>query len=384
MLKESLQNELDKFFKAISCSILPLHEVTDSAFCQARKKLLPSAFQELNRIQVDYYYDNITHERWSGFRLLAIDGSTLELPRSPKIRAYFGVHTLNDRKKEMSLARFSQCYDVLNNITVDTLLGKYAGKNTGEQSLAMEHTAYMNEGDLVLMDRNYPCFYLFSKLLSKQVHFCCRVKVGSWKAARELAKSDQEELITTITPSKQAKKVCETYGLSIEPIMVRFVKVVLNTGEIEILVTSLLDQEKYPTTIFGDLYFLRWGIEESYKNYKHKLEIENFTGKSPESVFQDVYAKVFSSNLTMILSTEASIELNQKRKQYKYKVNKTNALSKMKDVIVSLFYPDKRKEILAPLLKLFLINPVPIRPNRAFERCFGYHAKRYDMCYKRC
>ena len=86
----------------------------------------------------------------------------------------------------------------------------------------------------------------------------------------------------------------------------------------------------------------------------------------------------------MILSTEASIELNQKRKQYKYKVNKTNALSKMKDVIVSLFYPDRRKEILAPLLKLFLINPVPIRPNRAFERCFGYHAKRYDMCYKRC
>jgi len=128
MLKESLQNELDKFFKAISCSILPLHEVTDSAFCQARKKLLPSAFQELNRIQVDYYYDNITHERWLGFRLLAIDGSTLELPRSPKIREYFGLHALNDRKKEISLARFSQCYDVLNSITVDSLLGKYAGK----------------------------------------------------------------------------------------------------------------------------------------------------------------------------------------------------------------------------------------------------------------
>ena len=47
-------------------------------------------------------------------------------------------------------------------------------------------------------------------------------------------------------------------------------------------------------------------------NYKHKLERENFTGKSRKSVFQDIYAKVFSSNLTMILSTEASIELKKK------------------------------------------------------------------------
>jgi hypothetical protein len=43
-------------------------------------------------------------------------------------------------------------------------------------------------------------------------------------------------------------------------INVRFVRVRLSTGEFEVLVTSLLDEAKYPAAGFLELYGLRWGV----------------------------------------------------------------------------------------------------------------------------
>jgi len=42
---------------------------------------------------------------------------------------------------------------------------------------------------------------------------------------------------------------------------VRFVRVKLNTGENEVLVTSLYNEARYTTVDFAELYYLRWGIE---------------------------------------------------------------------------------------------------------------------------
>ena len=48
----------------------------------------------------------------------------------------------------------------------------------------------------------------------------------------------------------------------------RLVRVDLPSGEREILVSSLTDLEAYPTSLFADLYFQRWGVEEDYKVLK--------------------------------------------------------------------------------------------------------------------
>jgi len=53
-----------------------------------------------------------------------------------------------------------------------------------------------------------------------------------------------------------------------------------NNGQVEVLITSLLDMGKYPIEIFRDLYHLRWPVEEDYKTMKCRLELENFSGKS--------------------------------------------------------------------------------------------------------
>ena len=85
-------------------------------------------------------------------------------------------------------------------------------------------------------------------------------------------------------------------GLDLKPLKLRLIRIELETGEAEILITSLLDQQIHSYDQFAELYHLRWPVEEDYKTMKHWIEIENFSGKSVLSIYQDFHAKVFSKN----------------------------------------------------------------------------------------
>ena len=85
----------------------------------------------------------------------------------------------------------------------------------------------------------------------------------------------------------------------------RLIQVVLPTGHIEVLATSLLDAQTDPALAFAELYHARWNIEEAFKVLKHRLYVEQFTGELPESIRQDVHAKIFTANLAEALAREA-------------------------------------------------------------------------------
>ena len=73
----------------------------------------------------------------------------------------------------------------------------------------------------------------------------------------------------------------------------RLIKIVLESGEKEILCTSLTDTEKYQYKEFDSLYHYRWNEEGAYKLLKSRIEMENFSGKTAKAVKQDFHAKVF-------------------------------------------------------------------------------------------
>lgn len=77
----------------------------------------------------------------------------------------------------------------------------------------------------------------------------------------------------------------------------RLIKVILDSGEIEVLATSLLDGERYPATLFKALYHLRWGVETDYRQLKQSHELQNFSGRTPQAVQQDFYSQVLLNNL---------------------------------------------------------------------------------------
>jgi len=85
-------------------------------------------------------------------------------------------------------------------------------------------------------------------------------------------------------PSKKEIQNAVKNKLSYKPIKIRIVKVKLPSGEVELLATNLLNQNKYNTQEVGTLYRYRWGVEEGIKKIKPKMKIEQFGCRKSEGI----------------------------------------------------------------------------------------------------
>jgi len=358
LLKSAIQYELDSFYSQLLGRSMPRQEVTQSAFTQARKKLKFEAFVELNDQAVSAFYADAPIERWHGHRLLAVDGTTLRLPNTPEVR-----NTFDALEGEVPLGRLSELYDVCNDIVIGA---EFSALEIGEGFHAELLLPRANRGDVVLYDRGYPSFYLLSLHGKAGVDYCMRTPVGRFKAVAEFVVSGAIDQWVDIRPCRTAKQDCLRNDLPINPIRVRLIRVDLPDGEVEVLMTSL--GEEIPYTDFAALYFQRWGIEEGYKHQKCRAELENFSGKTVHSVYQDIYARLLTINLTAMCAFAADEQAQKAvgHRVLEYRVNRTKALSKAKYHLVCAIL--NMHERLEGLLSWIATDVEAVRPGRKFAR----------------
>ena len=384
--KSSIQRELDRFFKALDQSDFNIREVTKGAFTQARAKLNPWAFERLNEVAANSFYDGAAYYGWYGMRTLAVDGTRLVLPNHPSVVEEFGVHQFGPKADSpRSLAMGSMLYDVFSQITLDARLAPYA---SSERDLLMEHLDKVESGDLLLLDRGYPCFWLLFLLKAKGIEFCVRLKENWWLKVKDFTDSNEKERIVTFRlPKKDRKKLADFPHMQDAPLTCRLIKVELENGEKEILCTSLTDSGKYAYEDFEQLYHYRWNEEEAYKLLKSRVEIENFSGKTARAVRQDFHAKVFLMTLCAAYAhpiEEKVVEeykTDQNRK-YDQKINRTNALSMTQDILIGVLIRKQFEKALNAFDNIVANTREIIRPGRTNPRN-KKPKKLYYMNYKR-
>ena len=89
----------------------------------------------------------------------------------PSVIAEFGQHSFGPKADSpRSLALASMLYDVLNQMTIDAEIAPYSGS---ERDLLMKHLDKTKAGDILLLDRGYPCIWLLFLLKARGVEFCC-------------------------------------------------------------------------------------------------------------------------------------------------------------------------------------------------------------------
>jgi hypothetical protein len=117
---------------------------------------------------------------------------------------------------------------------------------------------------------------------------------------------------------------------------------------------------------------------------KLRAEVENWSGKSALSIYQDFHAKTFTSNLAAILAQPAQDEvtLQCQPKKYLYQINFAHLLSKMKDTVVTLLRGLHQENILTSLWQIMLQTVEPIRPGRKYPRSKTRMRRRFAMAYK--
>ncbi|GBE19491.1 MAG TPA: IS4 family transposase [Candidatus Pacearchaeota archaeon] len=382
LVKKSLQKELTEFFSSFSNE----KNITNSAFCQSRMNLNYTAFIELNDLMIESFYQNSEYKTWEDFRLLAIDGSRLQLPISKEIVEFFG-YAKNNHATITSMAQASCCFDLLNKKLLNSEINHY---ETSEYDLALEHLDKINPlNDLLIYDRGYSGIWFMFYNLLKQKDFVVRMQKNSIPEVRNFFISNEKSKTIEIKKlSIKSDEHLKRLKIDFSPFKIRLIKVVLENGEIEVLATSLINEKKYPNKVFKDLYFLRWGIETEFDHLKNHLMIEDFTGLSSLSVLQDFYSTQLATNLQRVIIKEAEEELQKEKKntKYNYKVNKNLATGFMKDRLIEIIFTKNNKEQerkYDKLKDLFKINPTPIRKGRSFPRVYHKTRKKFYIKKKR-
>jgi len=376
MGRTGLQREMDNFFKETERTEFSIRKISKGGFSKSRRNLAPEAFLELNDIIWKDFYQEVDWLGYQGHRLLAVDGTFLNLPNHESIREEFGIRDMGRGKKKdvpKSMSLLSMLYDPVNYMTLDVQAGPTDGS---EIQLLLKHLPKADKGDIILLDRAYPSRYLFSALQSKGLHFIVRMR-PFWLPYKELTKSRKKDIIVTMdVPDGDYERYRQQFPGMKKTIKCRMVKVVADNGEEHILCTSLMDSAKYKLRDFGELYRIRWGIEEGFKMYKARVQVEAFSGKTAIAVRQDIYAKVMMMTLCAALAfpIEEKVikEYHDDKKagliKHPHKINRTFAYWSTKGILIGMFIKKMFKRALSVFDKQVGANTEIVRPGRSNPR----------------
>jgi Transposase DDE domain len=369
--KVSLQNAVNKFFTAVG---EVWRVVTAGAYRQARQKVQPEVFVHLNAITCEEYYTRYGADDevvlWQGKRVLGVEGSYLNLPDTEETRREFSVQTNQHAGGEQVQALASVLYDLRNDLGLSATLGpKQAEKNL----LFGTHLAATQRGDVLVCDRAYADYSVMAMLLAWRCHFVIRFPRQSFTAVNAFwAAAAQERVVTLEVPSSARAYVSEH---QLPPTLrVRLLKVLLTSGEVEVLGTDLLDARTYPASEFKTVYGWRWHHETYHDRIKNIFELERFSGQSVQAIKQDFYGVIFLATLESILSKPAQAALTAQGEARECRstlqVNRAVSYVAVLDHIVPLLSDLQRSpaSTLAAMERLLLTAPTRPRPGRQVPR----------------
>ena len=394
MVRRSTQLELDDFRERFMPESANLTSYTKQSFSESRKKLSPKAFTMLNDAVVREFYREEGYKTYRGFRLLAIDGSKMEVPDNRETRETYGCATNSVEGWQAARAMTSCLYDLENKLVISAVLGRYA---SDERQFAKINIAKLLElmpptsltQNLVLGDRGYPSLDIFTFMMAKGIRFLMRVSDPFLKEVNGTTAQDET---VEISISKSRARVLEQHdnpcpeGTTIK---LRVLRITLDNGKTEVLVTDLSEDE-LPFEDAVTLYFKRWGLETRYDDFKNKFEEENISGERPQVIEQDFHATIYLANMSSFIEQDAQEEVDvacANRKYDEYRVNKNILVGKLKYQLIELLLEDdsdKRAAMFQRLQAALVRNVVPVIPGRSFPRRKKNGANKYSKSKRRC
>jgi Transposase DDE domain len=278
-----------------------------SSVCEARMKLDPEIFRELNEgiIKIWNSY-NKENALWHGFRLYGIDGSKFLLPKELLKEGF----KKDGKHVHYPHGLLSSLYDLLTGIPYD-----YSFVNHGnERACALEHLKKGTEPALYVHDRGYFCFELLSTYVEKKNNALFRLqKKTRIKVIDDFWESNNtDEEVVVEPPKKLIQKVEKGFcKVRLDPIRVRLIKYTIN-DKTYVLLATLTDKEKYPESCFKDVYHSRWGHEEMLKVSKVITGVTDFHSRTKRGIEQELFAHFVIITLLKIIESQAHQQVEKK------------------------------------------------------------------------
>ena len=367
LLKTTLSVELDQFFDWLGTGEF---SVTKSALVQARQKLLPRFFRDFFQFSVAAFYQHLKIRRWKGFRLWATDGSGFRLPGESELGEAFGWH--GNQHNLVPSARMLVCFDLLNCL-VSAL--QFHTRNTAEVVVAMRSISQIPKDVLMVYDRGYASHII--PFLHRYFGSNCviRLPVGFSNTVKVFISSGKRQQIITEPLQIRARRVLPELKIKVPvdtAITYRLIRINLPNNETEVLLTTLLDKNKYHWPHFGEIYRKRWGIESCFFVIKSFFQLSNFSSYTVNNCWQDIFCHFMLYNLQTALHQPLNKAIRQinARRLHNYKPNRNVSAGLLKRFIVKICLrsSDEPEACLKDYYRQILQTLEPERPGKNKER----------------
>ena len=268
-----------------------------SALHHQRATLLPDAMRYLfyhftQKLPARHTYD--------GFQLLACDRSDLNICYDPADKE--SCKPSGNGKRGSNQLHLHALYDLCNKRYTDIRIEKTMVSNELRALVQMLENIKSPAETIILADRGYETYHVFAHILAKGLSFAIRTKDISRRGGisygfrlpdRELD-VDLEFFTTRSTVHSKRDPVhykklspgsvfdfldLEKDGKqAVCPMKLRMVRFLLDTGGYECIVTNL-KRDAFPPWKIKELYYLRWGIETSFRKLKYSLGLSQLPSK---------------------------------------------------------------------------------------------------------
>jgi len=330
----SLTSELMEYFN------YDVDMASSSAFIQQRNKLSPYAFEYLLNEFTRSFQNLKTYE---GYRLLAVDGSDLNICHNPNdVDTYFQSILTSKGFNQLHL---NAMYDLCNKLYVDVCIQPGRKENEFRALTDMTDRSTISGDVIVVADRGYESYNVFAHIEQKGWKYAIRVKdimSNGILSALNLPNEDEFDVnIHRILTRKQTNITKSNSGIykiltsnttfdyldkninMFYPIALRVVRFKISEDAYETIITNL-DSDKFPSKKIKELYNLRWGIETSFRELKYAIGLVSFHSKKVEHITQEIFARLVMYNFCELITMRVIIQ--QKDTKHCYQVNFTRAI----------------------------------------------------------
>jgi hypothetical protein len=256
-----------------------------SAIFQARARLGPEPLRVLfERVAVPLATAPTPGAFLGGRRLVAIDGTCLDVADTAENAAHFGRPGVNKGEQAaFPQARMVAVAECSTHAIFDAAVGAYT---TGENTLAAELIDRLAPGMLVLADRGFCGFPLWSRAQATGADLLWRAT--SVMKPRVIETLPDGSHLAELRPSGNA-------GRKASPLIIRVVEYRIDDGrrndETYRLFTTILDPTDVSAVDLAAAYSQRWEIESALDELKvhQRGPRAVLRSKSPELVLQEVW-----------------------------------------------------------------------------------------------
>ena len=278
-----------------------------SGISQARSRLGFEPVRQLHDVVVGPIAVPTTRGAWYGaWRLVSLDGSTLDVADEPANDAAFGRPGSSRGTSAFPQIRFVA---LVENGTHVLFGSQMAGYGTSEITLAKAVLGRLQPGMLCLADRSFFGFELWNQARDTGADLLWRIKKNLRLACEE--RLPDGSYLSRIYPSEKDRRH-KTNGVEVRVVDYRL-EGVADAEPIYRLVTSILDHDQAPAHEMAALYHERWAIETALAELKTHLRGARIVlrSKTPDLVRQEFYGLLMAHFAIRGLIHEAALKADE-------------------------------------------------------------------------